>query len=349
MEFENRWHVHLLAKNSERGRALSPGERSRGGGSKGTSPTRGSASRSRSVSPLERSMSRDTGGISLGETAAATKAVNGEQKPSSSLMRATRLFRRSMSTTALLAGGEPPSPQRATSAAAVAEPSFVSLQLFKTVSSIGSALTSLGTSGAGATNGSGGSGMTSAFYPKEGGEDATPPSAKLTPASPASTSSAFEHEVESRAAGAARTPWATATAATAAGVPTTTTNGSTTNNASSVCGGGASATSSPPFRHAHLGRDGAECSCGAAALYREVMEASGQVMAVTVGREAVKAAEAKAELEAKAKAAHKLLRAQAYAHLLTRVAKAVAYADLQVSSSEQHRRSGSSRSVAQSS
>lgn len=74
-------------------------------------------------------------------------------------------------------------------------------------------------------------------------------------------------------------------------------------------------------------------------MYREAMEArSGQVMVVTAGGEAVREEDAKAELEAKAQAAHRLVRAKAYAHLLTRVAKAVACADLQVSDSKRYSR-----------
>lgn len=88
-----------------------------------------------------------------------------------------------------------------------------------------------------------------------------------------------------------------------------------------------------------------DCPCGAAALYREVMEVDGKGMAVAMvsaGGEAVGAAAAAAELRAKALSAHKLLRAKAYAHLLTRATKARAYADLQVRvlGREQQRRGG---------
>lgn len=89
----------------------------------------------------------------------------------------------------------------------------------------------------------------------------------------------------------------------------------------------------------HLrGRDPSDCPCGAAALYAEVMGEDAKVTGCSrpavrgaAGAAATAAAVAAAELEAKA-AAHKLVRAKAYAHLLTRGTKAVAYANLQVRS-----------------
>ncbi|CAM9629562.1 unnamed protein product, partial [Scytosiphon promiscuus] len=238
-------------------------------------------------------------------------------------------------------------------------------------SSIGSAFSSLG-GYAGGTVGGGGGGtactssgiprLTSGVSPK-GPEEAlmaTPPSAGLTPASPDSpTPSSFalmERHADSRpvsgetaaaaAAPTARTPWATARA------PMTTIVGDAGGAASSGGAddggsGSGSATGKArvapgegrwsPVKHHHAsrsGRDPTECPCGAAALYREVIEMGGQGVTMTAatvvaGGEAVGAAEAAAELEAKAEAAHKMLRAKAYAHLLTRATKALAYARLQ--------------------
>lgn len=96
----------------------------------------------------------------------------------------------------------------------------------------------------------------------------------------------------------------------------------------------------------HLrGRNPSECPCGAAALYDEVMGGDGKAratregvgvctgagMAVGVGFGGGKAAvKAKAQAEEARAAADKLRRAKAYAHLLTRGTKALAYANLQV-------------------
>lgn len=81
------------------------------------------------------------------------------------------------------------------------------------------------------------------------------------------------------------------------------------------------------------GNPPSECPCGAAALYCEVLGGDGTTAAAAAGGDsavaAVTAAAAAAE-ESKV-AARKLVRAKAYAHLLTRGAKAVAYAKLQAS------------------
>lgn len=96
----------------------------------------------------------------------------------------------------------------------------------------------------------------------------------------------------------------------------------------------------------HLrGRNPSECPCGAAALYDEVMGGDRKARAtartgagvyagvsVGVGLGGGKAAaKAKAQAEEARSAANKLRRAKAYAHLLTRGTKALAYANLQVS------------------
>ncbi|CAM9598814.1 unnamed protein product, partial [Ectocarpus fasciculatus] len=219
-------------------------------------------------------------------------------------------------------------------------------------SSIGSALSSLASSG-GVGNGST---LASAFAPKDrggggsggGGGGATPPSARLTPASPASASSAPEQDLEppqailpgSSSTSAATKPWATAgapmalsvVAAAAAAAAADGSSGKVRSTLPPGAGGRAS-----PLDNGRFGRDPTECPCGAAALYREVIEVSGKGMAVamvTAGGEAVGPEEAAAELEAKALAAHKLVRAKAYAHLLTRAMKALAYADLQAKAFE---------------
>ncbi|CAM9642508.1 unnamed protein product, partial [Hapterophycus canaliculatus] len=238
-------------------------------------------------------------------------------------------------------------------------------------SSIGSAFSSLGAYSGGGGGGGGIAWSSSGVSPlnpgvsPKGAKEAlirTPPSAGLTPASPDSPASSsfllIERQAESRpvsggaaavatadiAASPAHTPWASARA------PPTTIVGDVGRQASAVHGsvsGGGSARGRAgavwgegrwsPIKHHHaarMGRDPTECPCGAAALYREVIEMGGQgvtmtAAAVVAGGEAVGAAEAAAELEAKAEAAHKMLRAKAFAHLLTRATKALAYARLQ--------------------
>ncbi len=196
-------------------------------------------------------------------------------------------------------------------------------------SSIGSALSSLGSSAAGG-GGGGGNGvtrLTPAFSPKEG-EKGTPPSARLTPASPASASSAFERETDSRPAGGS------------GGVDSSGDGGDGgVDKGRARASPPRGAVTASPARQARLGRDPTECPCGAAELYRSVVEGDGKgatatavaVAMVSAGGEAIGAETAAAELRAKAFAAHKLIRAKAYAHLLTRAKKAMAYADLQVS------------------
>ncbi|CBJ34066.1 hypothetical protein Esi_0929_0001 [Ectocarpus siliculosus] len=232
----------------------------------------------------------------------------------------------------------------AEAATAAAPPIAASSAMAWFGSSIGSALSSLASSG-GVGNGST---LASAFAPKDrsgGGGGATPPSARLTPASPASTSSSPDQDLEPPpqaiipgSSTSATKPWATAGAPMALSVVTAAAaaDGGSSGKARAMLppGGGGRAS---PLDNGRFGRDPTECPCGAAALYREVMEVSGKGMAVamvTAGGEAVGPEEAAAELEAKAQAAHKLVRAKAYAHLLTRAMKALAYADLQAKAFE---------------
>lgn len=397
VDFENRWHGHLLTASRERRRNLVSGEDRPGEDPDATAAprTESACGSPRGRSPASSDSKRDDSGRAGGRggssgSAGSSEAARREQKPASSLLRASaRLFRRSMSSNSL--GNPSPPPLPPPPAPPAAEPKRsppASLELFKTVSlpiarrphslphggaqrakalqeavkaaeaskalreasktagtgtstasvassssiswfgsSIGSALSSLGGSSSASNHGTG-NGVSPAYSPGAG-EDGTPPSARLTPASPSSASSAFEREMESRAVRAARTPWATA------GSPMT------IDLSSGGGDGGVEERGKPraspggrgsPALHARLGRDPTECPCGAAALYREVMEVDGKGMAVPMvaaGGEAVRGAAAAAELKAKALSAHKLHRAKAYAHLLTRAAKAVAYADLQ--------------------
>lgn len=99
-------------------------------------------------------------------------------------------------------------------------------------------------------------------------------------------------------------------------------------------GSGGSGRMSSPMRMSPMtlrGREPSECPCGAAMLYQEVMGGMGAVTAVrsSAGIAAGVGELAAAEDEARV-AAHELLRSKAFAHLLTRGRKAVAYADLQV-------------------
>lgn len=418
VDFENRWHDHLLATSLERRRSLLPGDDRPGEESDATAASprgdsacgspRGGRSPAGSDSKVDDSGRAAGGGNNnIGGADTSEAARREQQKPTSLLRASARLFRRSMSSNALGNPAPPPPPPAPPAAEEQKRLPPASLELFKTVSlpmarrphslpgsgaqrakalqdaakvaeaskalrepssktaatgatapasaassstmswfgsSIGSALSSLGggSSGAGNSNGAGNNGLSPAFSPGDG-EDGTPPSARLTPASPSSASSAFEREVESRAVGAAaaRTPWATAGSPmtidlSAGGVGIDERergkSSSSSSRASPGGGGGAGGRGSPAL-HARLGRDPTECPCGAVALYREVMEVDGKGMAVAMvaaGGEAVGAEAAAAELRAKALSAHKLLRAKAYAHLLTRAAKAVAFADLQV-------------------
>lgn len=93
------------------------------------------------------------------------------------------------------------------------------------------------------------------------------------------------------------------------------------------------------------GKDPADCRCGAAALYAEVIGQGGaaavttepiagsdkKVVAGSVGHPTGAGVEVDAEAKMKA---HKLRRAKAYAHLLTRGQKALAYAAIQVGSAK---------------
>lgn len=86
------------------------------------------------------------------------------------------------------------------------------------------------------------------------------------------------------------------------------------------------------------GRPPSECPCGAAALYSEIIGGDGSASSpaeagpgVSGGKPGGEAATAQAA-EASAAAAHRLGVSKAHAHLLTRGAKAVAYARLQVRS-----------------
>lgn len=232
----------------------------------------------------------------------------------------------------------------AAAAAAAAPPIGASSAIAWFGSSIGSALSSLASSG-GVGNGPT---LASAFAPKDrggGGGGVTPPSARLTPASPASASSMPEQDLEPPpqainpgSSSSATKPWATAGAPIALSVVTAAAAGGdgSRGKARAMLPPGTGGRASP-LDNGKFGRDPTECPCGAAALYQEVIEVSGKGMAVamvTAGGEAVGPEAAAAELEAKALAAHKLVRAKAYAHLLTRAMKALAYADLRVSSSK---------------